>query len=161
MTGDASTPHSYSIEQWLPVEPEEAFSFFADEKKLDDLTPPWFRIRVLGKSTPALKERTFLDYQMFLHGFPMKWRSRIEDWDPPHGFAYTQVKGPYRHWKHAHYFEAKKDGTLMTDRTFYLLHGEKWAGSLLKNWVENQIELIFQYRKERIERLFSSDNIRK
>ena len=39
-----------------------------------------------------------------LLGVPMGWRSRIEAYDPPHGFVDVQVRGPYRRWEHRHTF---------------------------------------------------------
>ena len=147
---------TYSIQQWLPLTTEAAFAYFADETKLDGLTPPWFRIKVLGKSTDRLGPGTLLDYRMTLRGLPLRWRSRIEDWDPPHGFAYTQVKGPYLYWKHAHFFEPQKAGTLMTDTTFYRLRGGPLGRSLFQAWAGMEIRRIFEFRKNRIERLLGA-----
>jgi ligand-binding SRPBCC domain-containing protein len=50
--------------------------------------------------------------------FGLRWRmtSRITALDPPGYFVDEQVKGPFKRWHHAHYFEPDGDGgTLMRD----------------------------------------------
>ncbi len=85
----------------------------------------------------------------------MTWRSRIEDWDPPSGFAYTQVRGPFAFWKHAHFFEPQGTGTLMTDLTTYRLLGGRMGDLLLQGWMQKEVEAIFQFRRDRIREIFS------
>ncbi|WP_327092146.1 SRPBCC family protein [Nonomuraea sp. NBC_01738] len=49
--------------------------------------------------------------------FGVVWRltSTISAYDRPSFFVDEQVAGPFRRWRHEHYFEAAGEGTLMRD----------------------------------------------
>ena len=47
------------------------------------------------------------------------WLTRIEIWEPGRRFVDTQVRGPYRLWRHTHVFEDHPEGTLVRDRVSY------------------------------------------
>jgi len=44
--------------------------------------------------------------------FLLRWRTRINVWQPPHRFEDEQIRGPYRQWIHVHTFELRDGGTL-------------------------------------------------
>jgi len=133
---------------------DEVFDFFSDAANLEKLTPPWLHFRVVAQSTPQIQKGTLIDYQLKVHGLPLKWRTLIEDWNPKHQFIDTQLKGPYTLWHHTHTFEVKDNGVLMTDRVRYQVplgrFGKMVAGSL----VQKDIEKIFKYRKDIISKTF-------
>ena len=81
--------------------PEDIWTYFCDEGKLEELTPGFLNFKVLQKSTREIGEGTLLDYHLKVNGIPMGWQSRIEDWEPDRRFVDTQVKGPYSYWRHA------------------------------------------------------------
>ena len=56
---DATTSVLHA-EQWVPLPVEKVFPFFADEKNLEILTPPFLHFHVLGKSTPAILMDSFI-----------------------------------------------------------------------------------------------------
>ena len=39
--------HKFESELWLPLPPEELFSFFADAANLDAITPPWLHFHIV------------------------------------------------------------------------------------------------------------------
>ncbi|HRK06846.1 MAG TPA: TIGR01777 family oxidoreductase [Pseudobdellovibrionaceae bacterium] len=143
-------------EQWLPQAPEEIFPFFCDEKNLETLTPPFLNFSVIGKSTPEIGQGTLIDYRLSLHGLPLKWRTRIEEWAPGVKFVDTQLRGPYSLWHHTHEFEPLAGGTLMRDRVLYRLPlgfmGD-WGGG----WkVARDVRQIFAYRRKKVDELMGS-----
>ena len=77
----------------LPV--EEAFAFFADARNLEAITPPWLGFHVTTPGEIEMRAGTLIDYRLKLHGIPVRWRTRIEAWDPPHRFVDAQIRGPY------------------------------------------------------------------
>ncbi|HEX8052782.1 MAG TPA: SRPBCC family protein [Thermoleophilaceae bacterium] len=109
-------------EQHLPGEPDEVFPFFADALNLERITPPWLGFRVTTPGTIEMGPGTLIEYRLRLHRVPVRWLTRIEVWEPPERFVDTQVRGPYRVWRHEHRFApAPGGGALMRDRVDYEL----------------------------------------
>lgn len=146
----------FITEQWVPKSKEEIFPFFANEKNLEEITPPWLNFRVLTKSTEQISTGTEITYSLRMHGIPIKWRTKILDWTPTDQFVDNQESGPYKKWHHRHLFEPLGNGTLMRDYVRYKLPlgriGEIVAGAL----VRKDVHSIFNYRQKIIAKMFSS-----
>ncbi len=138
-------------EVWLPRPPEAVFPFFADAGNLDRLTPPWLHFRILSPQPMEMAVGARIDYRLRLHGLPIRWRSEITAWDPPHGFVDEQRRGPYRVWIHRHRFEARRGGTLVTDHVRYAVPGGLLADRL---FVRRDLRRIFDYRTAQLHRRF-------
>ena len=147
----------FYTEQYVPISPDQIFSFFCDENNLERITPPFLNFHVLSKTTPTIERGTCIDYKLKLHGIPLKWRSVIAVWEPPHRFVDQQLKGPYSHWYHEHGFEKLGAGTLLTDRvTFRPPLG--WLGQSAAGWyIRSDVEKIFDYRRRTIDELFAKN----
>jgi ligand-binding SRPBCC domain-containing protein len=141
-------------EQWLPQPPEKVFPFFCDENNLEVITPPFLGFHVIGKSTPTIENGTLIDYRLSLHGIPVKWQTRIENWVPGERFVDRQIKGPYQEWVHTHEFLPMAGGTLMRDRVVYKLP-LGWVGDTSAAWrVSRDVSEIFSFRRKKIDELF-------
>jgi ligand-binding SRPBCC domain-containing protein len=126
--------------------------FFSEARNLERITPPWLRFEILGTEHGPLTEGSEIDYRLRIHGLPVRWRSRITCWEPPHRFVDEQQRGPYRRWVHLHTFQALPDGTTMIgDSVEYVVPGGFLFEGLLEKWfVRPDIERIFAWRKRRI-----------
>ena len=145
-------------EQWFAQPPEELFPFFCDEKNLQVLTPEFLHFHVLQKSTPDIKKGTIIDYSLKLHGLTFFWKTLIEEWEPGKSFADTQLKGPYKKWQHRHEFQPFAGGTLMRDRVHYSLPMGR-LGAAVAGWkVEQDIEVIFSYRRAKIAEIMTASH---
>lgn len=132
---------------FIPRTQDEVFAFFQDARNLEALTPDFLRFEVLTPRPIHMGEGTLIDYRLRLHGLPLRWRTEITVWDPPHTFVDDQVKGPYRQWHHTHRFVAHQGGTLCTDRVLYRVFG----GWLIQRlFVRRDVERIFRYRAEQL-----------
>jgi len=140
-------------EQWLPCPREALFEFFSDAFKLELLTPPLLRFRVVTPAPILIQPGTLIDYKLSLHGVPMRWQSEISVWEPPLRFVDRQTRGPYRVWEHEHCFEEQKGGTLVIDHVHYRAPG----GSLVNRFfVTPDLRKIFSFRMQKLEELFGT-----
>lgn len=143
----------FKSQLWLPQKRERAFPFFADAFNLEEITPPWLQFRVISPRPIRVQEGTEIDYRLKIHGIPIRWRSRITAWDPPHRFVDEQVIGPYRQWVHEHRFSKSAGGTQCTDHVQYAVFG----GALVnKLFVVRDIKRIFAYRSIRLQEIFQN-----
>lgn len=141
----------FSSEQWLPKPLEEVFPFFADARNLEDLTPDWLSFTVLTLEPIPMAVGTTIDYRLAWHGIPLRWRSEIAAWEPPHRFVDRQLRGPYRFWHHEHRFEERDGGTNVVDVVEYAV----WGGAVAVNLgVRRDIERIFEFRRARLIEIF-------
>ena len=143
-------------ELWLPRPREEVFAFFSDARNLDAITPPWVRFQMLTPSPVEMRAGALIDYKLRVHGLPIRWRTRIMEWEPPARFVDEQLRGPYRLWVHEHEFEPRDGGTLMRDRVRYAV---AFDFLVHRFFVRRDIERIFAYRTESLRRRFGLSGI--
>ena len=136
--------------QVLPVDLETAFTFFADARNLEAITPPWLRFRIL-EAPVTLERGSLLLYQLRLFGVGIRWRTEIVDWLPPFGFSDVQLEGPYRRWEHTHRLTPVAGGTEIHDRVVYRLPYEPLAGLIAPLTVRRWLEAIFDFRARQTE----------
>lgn len=141
---------SLRVEQELGRPLEEVFSFFADAANLQVLTPGWLDFEIL---TPDVEMRVgaTIDYRLRLRRMPVRWRSEITAWDPPHRFVDEQRKGPYRRWVHEHRFETRNGGTLVADHVDYAVPGGSMVNKL---FVAPDLRRIFSFRMQKLREMF-------
>ncbi|MCA9729166.1 MAG: SRPBCC family protein, partial [Candidatus Eisenbacteria bacterium] len=123
--------HVLHRQQLLPAPLEEVFAFFAAAENLERITPPLLQFRVLTPPPIDMRPGALIDYRLKLRGIPLRWRSEITVWDPPHRFVDEQRRGPYRSWIHEHRFEEENGHTRVTDEVRYLAPG----GPLVHRWL--------------------------
>jgi ligand-binding SRPBCC domain-containing protein len=141
----------FRSELWLPRPRETVFAFFAEARNLEQITPPFLQFEVLTPAPIAMRPGTLIDYRLRVHGFPIRWRTEIAAWNPPHRFVDTQLRGPYTLWHHTHTFRERSGGTDCFDEVRY-----RPRGGALINWlfVRRDVENIFAYRREQLLKLF-------
>jgi ligand-binding SRPBCC domain-containing protein len=149
--------------QWFPRPPEEVFSFFADPRNLNDITPPALHFRILTASPIDMRPGTLIDYRLRVRGVPLRWRTRITAFDPPQRFVDEQLREPYARWLHTHTFVQETvegvRGTQMNDRVEYEL--PRWLPGFLNRVVHRllvgpDLDRVFGYRRDVLERRFCS-----
>jgi ligand-binding SRPBCC domain-containing protein len=141
----------FIAEQTLPRPIAEVFPFFSDAGNLEALTPPWVHFHILTPRPIEMRVGTLIDYRLRIHGVPVRWRSEITVWEPPHRFVDEQRRGPYRLWRHEHVFEPRDGGTLCRDHVQYAVPFD----FLTHRWlVRPDIERIFAFRHEQLAHFF-------
>jgi ligand-binding SRPBCC domain-containing protein len=130
---------------------DEVFPFYADAANLERITPPWLGFEVTTPKPIEMGVGTLIDYRLKLHGIPVRWRTRIEEWRPPHRFVDAQLSGPYALWHHTHTFVADgPDATILGDRVRYAIPFGA-AGELARALlVDRDLVRIFNYRRDAV-----------
>jgi ligand-binding SRPBCC domain-containing protein len=147
------TTYTFSTELWLPNARADVFRFFSEARNLEAITPPWLDFEVLTPAPLEIRAGTLIDYRIRIHGIPIRWRTEISEWDPPHRFVDVQLRGPYTLWHHTHTFEARDGGTQCADHVRYCPRG----GALMNRlFVRRDVERIFAYRGKRLLAMFGS-----
>jgi ligand-binding SRPBCC domain-containing protein len=133
----------------LPI--DQAFAFYGDARNLERMTPPWLGFEVTTPEPIEMGVGTLIEYRLRLHRVPVRWRTRIEVWEPPLRFVDVQVRGPYSLWEHTHTFEEDGQGTtIIRDRVRYAIPFGP-AGELARAlFVGRDLERIFDYRRDAV-----------
>ncbi|MCA9002645.1 MAG: SRPBCC family protein [Planctomycetes bacterium] len=131
---------------------DEVFPFFADPANLEGLTPSWMHFSIVTPGPITMQPGAQIDYKLRVRGLPIRWRTLISAWDPPHHFEDTQLRGPYRQWIHQHRFLDEGDTTVVEDIVRYRVPGGRLVHRLL---VRGDVLRIFAYRRQELERRFA------
>jgi ligand-binding SRPBCC domain-containing protein len=134
----------------LPLPIEDVFLFFGEAANLERITPPELRFRITTPQPIIMREGTLIQYRLRLFGIPIRWKTRISAWEPPHRFVDEQLSGPYRTWIHTHRFTDLGGSTLMKDEVLYDLPFPplgQWAHPIIRM----ELNRIFAYRREAIQ----------
>ena len=142
----------FSTEQVIEKPQEEVFSFFSNAYNLTEISPPWLRFEVLNPPPIKMDVGTRIDYQLKLHGIPMRAQSEIISWHPPYTFVDEQRKGPFRSWVHTHTFVETDIGTIVGDEIEYAVLGGNLVNRL---FVRPDIEKMFKFRTMKLQELLN------
>ena len=147
--------HIYELrrKQWVPRPIEEVFPFFAKTENLESLTPPFLRFRIT-RSPLVMEAGARIEYRLRIHGLPVRWKTIIERWDPPHEFIDVQAGGPYELWHHTHRFWPENGGTALEDIVRYALPVGLLGQAAHWTMVSRDVANIFTFREQRIQERF-------
>jgi len=143
-------------EQFVPVGRDEVFAFFAKPENLATLTPSWLGFEMLTPSPVPMHSGALIDYRIRLGPVPLRWRTMITAFEPPHRFVDEQLLGPYSYWHHTHEFADRRGGTVITDRVRYLMPLGALGRLAHVVAVRRQLAAIFGMRRREIARRFGA-----
>ncbi len=146
--------HVLEREMVAPASLQDTFAVFENPYNLALITPPWLNFRILTPNL-TMREGLLIDYTIRWLGFPMRWRTLISRYDPPHAFVDEQIAGPYRLWRHLHTFREVEGGTLVSDRVEYALPFGPLGELAHRLMVRRQLDAIFDYRRRKLAEMFS------
>lgn len=145
--------HTLRREQRLPGSPDAVFPFFADAGNLEAITPPWLGFSIVTSRPIGMRVGAVIEYRLRLHGLPIRWLTRIEDWEPGVRFVDAQLRGPYALWHHTHDFEPAPDGgTIMRDTVRYAIRFGPLGNLARTLFVRRDLDRIFDFRAAEVAR---------
>jgi len=90
-----------------------------------------------------------------LFGIKLDWVTEITHYEEMNYFVDEQRDGPFAFWHHLHKFTPVEDGVIMRDVLHYAI-GWGPLGFLANTlMVKDKLSMIFEFRKQKIEQLFS------
>ena len=148
--------HVLKTELTVDLPRDEVFAFFADAANLERITPAELNFHITTPKPIEMREGALIEYQLSLHGLPMRWKTLISKWDPPHEFVDEQLSGPYKQWIHRHTFTEITPGkTLIQDEVKYRLPFEPF-GDIAHFIVARQLKGIFDHRERVVAEHFAN-----
>jgi ligand-binding SRPBCC domain-containing protein len=142
----------------LPASMEQLWDFISSPVNLKEITPDYmgFDIR-----TPRLPEKIYpglmISYRVSpVLGIPMNWLTEITHVQEPHYFVDEQRSGPYALWHHEHRLTPTDRGVQMSDLVTYRLPAGPLGRLAHRIFVKKQLEGIFHYRKDALEKRFGT-----
>lgn len=148
--------HIIQTTQRLPISLEEAWDFFSSPKNLKEITPPYMNFKILSNSN---SEKMFagqvITYNVHpVLGIPLYWMTEITQVKENEYFIDEQRIGPYSLWHHQHHFKKIEGGVEMTDFVHYQLPLGILGDIAHAIFVKRQLNGIFDYRYQFLEKRF-------
>jgi ligand-binding SRPBCC domain-containing protein len=146
--------HLFECEMLSPLSIRDTFSIFENPYNLARITPPWLQFQIL---TPNLEMHrgAEIDYSLTWMRLPMRWKTRITEYEPPFQFVDVMEKGPYALWRHSHTFRPTEQGTIVADRVEYALPFGPLGSLVHSLFVGRHVEEIFHYRQRALDAIFA------
>ena len=150
------TVHVLNRKQLVPGTVGDVFEFYENPLNLERITPPWLSFRVVSSTDTRVQLGTRISYRLYWQIFPLSWDSKISAYQQDVCFADKMTRGPYRSWCHHHLFRSVEGSIEMTDTVHYSLPLGPIGNLVHALIIRQQLESIFDYRKQAIEELFGA-----
>lgn len=132
----------------VPATLDRVWEFFSTAANLPRITPPWLGFTITTPEPLVIQQDAIFDYTIRWMGVPVKWRTRIIEWNPPNRFVDLQERGPYALWWHEHRFEPREGGVMCWDRVLYRLPLGLVGRLTHSVMVKRQLRQIFLHRRQ-------------
>lgn len=134
----------------MPATPETLYAWHENPGTFDRLSPPWRDVEVVDASG-TIRPGDHKHLRIPLAGpLAVDWKLvHSGDVDAP-GFVDTQVKGPFRSWRHEHRFRSDGNGhAILEDRLEYGLPFGPLGRVLASSKVDAELDRLFELRHAR------------
>ncbi|MAJ31680.1 MAG: hypothetical protein CMC18_03370 [Flavobacteriaceae bacterium] len=153
-------PYELHVKQLIHCTPTKAWDFLCDVDNLAILTPSFLHFQTQYKSHDKVKNGV-----VFVHKIKpfsiigLTWTSYITQFKQGHSFSDIQLDGPYKTWIHQHIVEDHQgEGCFVTDKVLFSLKFGPLNPLLYALVVKPSILKAFEFRRQKIERLFNTES---
>ncbi len=148
--------YTLKSKQKLKTSLSKSWEFYSNPKNLSKITPKHMNFKILTDFNKIHKGQ-IIKYRVSPFPFlRVGWTTEITHVEKPISFVDKQIVGPFSFWEHEHIFKENSSGVYAYDTvTFKLPLGI--IGRIFGGWiVKNQLKNIFEYRKNRLEKIFNT-----
>ena len=144
--------------QKLPIDINQAWDFFSTPVNLKHITPAYMGFDIISDfENQKMYPGQIIQYHVRpKFNIPIHWVTEITHVEEPFYFVDEQRFGPYRLWHHQHHFKEDYGGIEMTDIVTYALPFGFLGGIAHGLFVKKDLNHIFDYRYEVLEKYFKS-----
>lgn len=146
-------------EQLVPAGIDEIWDFISSPANLSKITPEKMGFEITsGELLEKMYPGMIISYKVRpLLGIKMTWVTEITQVKEKQYFVDEQRVGPYSMWHHEHILEEQENGILMKDIITYR-PPMGFLGALANRlFIRKQLDGIFSFRKEAMEKRFGQD----
>lgn len=127
----------------MPVERLSLFQWHLSKSAFERMVPPWVDLACHGKLPDPSDLKIPFDVILKKGGIKWSWKLAHTQFVWGQMFEDTQLKGPFKSWKHSHRFLSGEG-----DQSFLEDEIECELGLGLDHWIEEKIKISLQYRHE-------------
>ncbi|WP_422351295.1 SRPBCC family protein [Flagellimonas sp.] len=147
--------HRLHTKQFLPISLMEAWEFLSNPENLSTITPAHMEFKILSGADRPMFPGQIISYTVRpFPFFKVQWITEITHMEQGHYFVDEQRHGPYAFWHHKHFIKEHGNGVLMEDIVDYGLPFGPFGELLHFLFIKRQLNQIFEYRKQKLEKLF-------
>ena len=133
-----------AFESLIAASPERVFAFHERPDAFTLLTPWWSGARVV-RTASSLRPGARALLMLGRGPLSVEWEAVHEVYEPPKCFVESQVRGPFRSWRHRHLVLPEGDGARLRDELEYEVPGGRLA-PVLDFVLRRFLGRLFAYR---------------
>ncbi len=139
----------------MPTTRIPRWGFFSNPHNLPKITPPELNLHITSGAEREIYPGMIITYSVT--PFPLVrsgWATEITEVDSPRYFVDEQRFGPYKFWRHKHFFADAGQKTEIRDLVHYALPLDPLGRLAHPLVVRRKLDSIFDYRSARLRSLF-------
>ena len=128
----------------LGAKVEDVFDWHCRKSAFQRLNPPWEKVKI--EKQEGIFEGAITKMKVYEGPVSINWVSKHTKYIQDKCFTDEQLKGPFKIWKHSHFFEKISDNkSKLTDDIEYRMKFYPFS-KLMKTHIRNKLERMFTYR---------------
>jgi ligand-binding SRPBCC domain-containing protein len=151
-----SRVYSIKRKQKIPIGLNAAWNFFCKPHNLKQMVPANIHFSVATPlESSVIYPGQIIKYKMDTRfGFSLPWVTEITEVEEKQYFIDEQQSGPFKLWRHQHYFVEIPGGIEMTDILHYKTRLGFVGDVLHVLFLRRRVKQIFNYRSKQLVHLF-------
>ena len=142
-------------EQKINTDLDNLWKFISSPKNLSKITPSYTDFKILSKVPNEMYEGLIISYTVKpILGVKINWVTEITHIKDKKYFVDEQRKWPYKMWHHEHILIETDNGIIMKDIISYIPPFGVLGKILNVFFIKRQVEGIFKYRTEVLNKIF-------